>query len=290
MLSSSASLQVSQRLRYYRKIEIKSTADPSPFGKRLLEAFKGKSRTKIAQILQVSPSTMTDYVAGRIPPGETLLKISEITKCSLDWLLLGKGENNSYSKIEGDYIPVYFEEGVGYIIADLAAEQGEDISELVRDLATESLARRGFVTDQRYDSFNYIYFGERDERLVPAKILGEIAAGKPLHIFEHSEEVNVPEEFLPRGRETFLLRVRGESMVEEGILDGDLIVCVKADEPFQGETIVALIDGEAATVKKFYRRGTQIRLEPANKEYKPIVLRADRVQVQGIVVGIYRRK
>jgi repressor LexA len=125
-------------------------------------------------------------------------------------------------------------------------------------------------------------------RAVEVPLLGRVAAGVPIEAVENRETVVLPEELLGRG-ETFALRVRGDSMVDEGILDGDLIVVEsRADAP-NGATVVALVRGDA-TVKKLHReKGGRIRLVPANEKLAPIVARASDVEIRGVVIAVLRR-
>ena len=174
------------------------------------------------------------------------------------------------------------------IVGKLAREAGTDTAGAVRDLVIEALASRGLIRTEP-DAAELIFFGEQIPKLVPMKLLGEIAAGLPIDVFEFDETVLIAEDFVIPGRNNFVLRVKGDSMVEENIQDGDLIICYEAAEAHNGQTVVALIDGEKATVKKFYQEGRRIRLQPANKRYSPILIDADRVRIQGIVVGIQRR-
>jgi len=119
-------------------------------------------------------------------------------------------------------------------------------------------------------------------------LLGEVAAGKPIEPVEGADTIAVPEE-LGRGRNTFVLRVRGDSMVEEGIWDGDYIVVEGRPTAENGDTVVATINGEA-TVKKFYReRGGKIRLQPANETLQPIIARSSAVEIKGVVVAVLRK-
>ena len=119
-------------------------------------------------------------------------------------------------------------------------------------------------------------------------LVGRIAAGGPLLAEQEIEErIAVPE---PLGRNAdFLLRVKGDSMVEAGILDGDLVVIRKQDTANTGDIIVALIDDEEATLKRFRRRGSSIALEAANQSYETRVLGPDRVKIQGKLVSLVRR-
>jgi len=124
-------------------------------------------------------------------------------------------------------------------------------------------------------------------RAVAVRLLGEVAAGAPIEPIEGQETVALPEELLGRG-ETFVLRVRGDSMVEDGILDGDLIVVEARPNAENGATVVALVRGEA-TVKKLYRERGRVRLVPANARLRPMVVRGDDVEVRGRVVAVVRR-
>ncbi|HOM99618.1 MAG TPA: transcriptional repressor LexA, partial [Acidobacteriota bacterium] len=123
-------------------------------------------------------------------------------------------------------------------------------------------------------------------RTVP--LLGRIAAGMPIEAVADPEQVEIPE-FLLSKRPNYVLQVEGDSMIDEQIRDGDLIIVEQRDEVRQGETVVALIDEERATLKKFYREEGMIRLQPANPTLQPIWVEPERVRIQGVVVGLMRR-
>jgi repressor LexA len=116
--------------------------------------------------------------------------------------------------------------------------------------------------------------------------LGVVAAGTPIEPSEVPELVEVPESFLGNGN-NFALRVRGDSMIEEGIREGDTLIITRQAHAENGQTVVALVRGEA-TVKKFYRHGEEIELRPANSQMGPIRTAADEVEVVGVVVGLLR--
>jgi repressor LexA len=118
-------------------------------------------------------------------------------------------------------------------------------------------------------------------------LLGRVAAGEPIEALEDRDTIEVPESFLGTG-EHFALRVRGDSMIGDGIHDGDLILLRKQEDAENGQTVVALIDGEA-TVKRFYRKGPSVELHPANSGMEPLILEAEKVTVQGVVVGLIRK-
>lgn len=122
---------------------------------------------------------------------------------------------------------------------------------------------------------------------VELPLLGYIAAGEPIEVITQTETVLVPANLISHQRESFVLRVRGDSMIEEGILDGDYVVVEKQETANNGEIVVARVDGNFATLKKFYKEKDRIRLEPANAKMAPIY--AKDVKIQGKVAGIIRR-
>jgi repressor LexA len=128
--------------------------------------------------------------------------------------------------------------------------------------------------------------GEEDNQ-VP--LLGTVAAGQPIEAILTHDTISVPKDLQGRGR-TFALRVRGESMIDENIQDGDIIIVASQRTAENGQVVVALIDGNYATVKKFYREPEFIRLEPANPQFRPIFIKTpERIQIQGVVRGLIRK-
>ena len=130
--------------------------------------------------------------------------------------------------------------------------------------------------------------GDDDDRgEIP--LLGTVAAGQPIEAILSHDTIPVPRDLQGRGR-TFALRVRGDSMIEENIQDGDIIIVSSQKTADNGQVVVALIDGNYATVKKFYREPEFIRLEPANPQFKPIFIKTpERIQIQGVVTALIRR-
>jgi repressor LexA len=118
-------------------------------------------------------------------------------------------------------------------------------------------------------------------------LLGTIAAGRPIEAIETPESIEVPAQLRARGP-CFVLRVRGDSMIDDGILDGDWVVVEQRDHALNGEIVVALVDGSDATLKRIYQRPGEVHLAPANSEMAPIVLTPQRVRIQGVVVGQMR--
>lgn len=119
-------------------------------------------------------------------------------------------------------------------------------------------------------------------------LLGRIAAGRPIDALAGHEMVSVPPQLMPK-REGYALAVRGDSMREAGIFDGDVVIVESREQARSGEIVVALIDGEAATLKRYRPREGWIDLEPENPEFAVQRFAPDRVRVQGVVVGLMRR-
>ena len=119
-------------------------------------------------------------------------------------------------------------------------------------------------------------------------LAGLIAAGEPIEAVRGNELVAVPEDMIGR-RDVYVLKVRGESMVDEQVKDGDYVIVENRTDPRNGEMVVALLNGENATLKKFYREKSQIRLQPAHPTMKPIFVQDDELAIQGVVVGIMRK-
>jgi repressor LexA len=126
-------------------------------------------------------------------------------------------------------------------------------------------------------------------RPIAVPMMGRIAAGTPIEAIQNkSHVINMPPDLLTAG-EHFALEVRGDSMIEAGILDGDTALIKKTDAADTGDIVVALIDDEEATLKRFRRRGASIALEPANTSYEVRILPPNRVRIQGKLVGLFRK-
>ena len=125
-------------------------------------------------------------------------------------------------------------------------------------------------------------------RAVDLPLLGNVAAGVPIEAVVGTETVAVPENLVGK-RETYALRVRGDSMIDEQIRDGDVVIVEDRKTADNGEMVIALLRGTEVTLKKFYRDNGRIRLQPANERVQPLVVDANLVQIQGVVVGVVRR-
>lgn len=131
-----------------------------------------------------------------------------------------------------------------------------------------------------------VAFPEDEAAATRIPLAGRIAAGYPLEAIENPESLDLKDVFA-RSRGTFCLKVTGESMIDEQIRDGDYVICERRSEARNGETVVALLEGGEATLKKFYKERGRIRLQPANPDFSPIYV--ENVEIQGVVIGIIRR-
>ena len=151
---------------------------------------------------------------------------------------------------------------------------------------------RGFTPSVIEGNLGRVRTGSEDEsgRPVAVPVMGRIAAGTPVEAIQSKTQIiNMPPEMLSTTGEHFALEVRGDSMIEAGILDGDIALLRRTDGADTGDIVVALIDEEEATLKRFRRRGASIALEPANTAYEVRILPPNRVRIQGKLIGLYRK-
>ena len=154
-----------------------------------------------------------------------------------------------------------------------------------------NLERKGYIRRAHNES--------RAIEIIPPKgqtgatelpLLGLVAAGQPIEAITGNDTIAVPDELIPRRGRSYVLKVRGESMIDEHIKDGDFIVVQERNQADSGQTVVALVHGDSATVKRFYREpGGWIRLQPANPTMQPLRVNERDVIVQGVVVGVIRK-
>jgi len=154
-----------------------------------------------------------------------------------------------------------------------------------------NLERKGYIK-RAYNESRGIELVPSDvlPRAMSLPLLGTVAAGLPIEAVQVPESIGVPEDLVRRGGNHYVLRVRGNSMIDEQIRDGDFVIVNEKNTADNGEMVIALIDGTSATVKKFYReRDGRIRLQPANESMNPIYVHENDISIQGIVVGVLRR-
>jgi repressor LexA len=155
----------------------------------------------------------------------------------------------------------------------------------------ENLQRKGYIR-KSYNESRSIELVPTGTRIgaVELPLLGVVAAGLPIEAIEDRETIAVPEELLGRGGQNYVLRVKGDSMIDEQIRDGDYVIVNARQTAENGDMVVALVHGDSATVKKFYREPDgRVRLQPANPEMPPLYFDAADVRIQGVVVGVIRR-
>ncbi len=187
-----------------------------------------------------------------------------------------------------DFLEKYINE---HEYAPTLAEIGEYFG--LSSLATvhkhlHNLEQRGFIRRSHNHSRALEVTKASRARSRGLPLLGQVAAGAPIEAVEGHDSISVPDELVGRGN-TFCLRVRGESMIDEGIRDGDYIIVEEREAANNGETVVALL-GNEATVKKYYREANgSIRLQPANITMEPIYAREQDLKIRGVVVGLMRR-
>ncbi len=156
----------------------------------------------------------------------------------------------------------------------------------VAKLVTQ-LRRRGYLAPAPPNAKRWLAPPSRRAEGVTIPLLGVVAAGRPIEPVEVPEEIEVPAGMTGSG-ERYALRVRGDSMIEDGIHDRDVVVVRRARRAENGQTVVAVVDGEA-TLKRLHRSGEYVELRPANAALRPIRVRADQVEIRGILVGLLRR-
>jgi repressor LexA len=154
-----------------------------------------------------------------------------------------------------------------------------------------NLERKGYIK-RSYNESRAIEIlpTEATPRAIELPLLGAVAAGVPIEAMDANETLSVPESFVRHTGNHYVLRVRGNSMIDEQIRDGDFVVVNERKSADNGEMVIAMLNSNAATVKKFYReRDGRIRLQPANETMQPMYVHENDISIQGVVVGVLRR-
>ena len=192
-----------------------------------------------------------------------------------------------------DYISQFVEEqGYSPSLEEIAAAFGlssvATVHKHVKHLVDKGYLRKAWNRSRSVEPVP----AEETVESVHLPILGSVAAGSPIEAIEPdagtAEMLAIPAEMVPGTKDHYVLRVRGDSMIEDQICDGDLVVIEGRREARNGETVVALVDGTEATLKRFYRSGAQIKLVPANDTMSPLEFHASRVEIRGVVRGLIR--
>lgn len=153
----------------------------------------------------------------------------------------------------------------------------------------EALERRGHLHRDSNRARAIQLSSGADEGVRGVPLLGYVAAGRPIEAVSNPETLQIPEYFLPHRNKHFVLKVKGESMIDAHIQDGDYVVVESCETAHPGDMVVALIDDENVTLKKYYPEGSRIRLQPANETLEPIMVDSSRVKIQGVIVSVMRK-
>jgi repressor LexA len=184
------------------------------------------------------------------------------------------------------YSPSFEEIGEGLGLSSLAT-----VHKHITNLEKKGLLKREYNRSRSIDVLPVRGLFKRQVQKAPPELalplMGRIAAGQPIEAMENPETISLGD--ITRSKDVFVLQVKGESMRDEHIVDGDYVLVEKAATVRDGEIAVALVDGSDATLKRLYREGTTIRLQPSNATMKPIMVPAKAVHVQGRVIGVLRK-
>lgn len=201
------------------------------------------------------------------------MTLTKVQRKILDYL-------QSYSSEHG-YAPSFEEIADAFNYNSLAT-----VHEHLSNLDRKGYIRKSFNESRAIE----ILPSEVFPRAIELPIRGSVAAGLPIEAFEVNETIAVPDAFVRRAGDHYVLRVRGDSMIEDQISDGDYVVVHDRPAADNGEMVIAMLEDAGATVKRYYReRDGRIRLQPANASMSPIYVHESQVRVQGIVVGVMRR-
>ena len=157
----------------------------------------------------------------------------------------------------------------------------------------KNLTKKGYInqTESKFRTIELNVPNEyaiKDEEVVSVPLLGKVAAGNPIEAIENPNEYfSLPKEFVPKNHDVFTLEVNGESMINVGIFDGDIVIVKKQSNANNGEIVVAMTDENEVTLKRFYKESDHIRLQPENDFLEPIIL--NNVTILGKAIGLYRK-
>src|SRR6266705_4816259 len=181
------------------------------------------------------------------------------------------------------YSPSFEEIGQGLGLSSLAT-----VHKHISNLEKKGLLKRDYNRSRSIDVLPVRgMFKRTPPRDLSLPLMGRIAAGQPIEAVETPETISLGD--ITRSKDVFVLQVKGESMQDEHIVDGDYVLVEKTNSARDGEIVVALVEGSETTLKRFYREGDQIRLQPANTAMQPIMVPAALVQIQGRVIGVLRK-
>src|SRR5215472_2444082 len=205
-------------------------------------------------------------------------------------MAITKRQRQVYDFIHGfvqknGYSPSFEEIAAGMGLSSLAT-----VHKHIVNLEKKNLLKRDFNRSRSIDVLPVRGLFKRQSKSpveMALPLMGRIAAGQPIEAVENPETISLGD--ITRSKDVFVLQVKGESMKDEHIVDGDYVLVEKTESAHNGEIVVALVEGTDATLKRLYREGVNIRLQPSNVAMKPIVVPAKSVQVQGRVIGVLRK-
>ena len=189
---------------------------------------------------------------------------------------------------ENGYSPSFEEIGAGLGLTSLAT-----VHKHISNLEQKGLLKRDYNRSRSIDlvkprgRMRQMMSAQTVEQDLSFPLLGRIAAGRPVEAVENPESISLGD--FTRSKDVYVLQVKGESMQDEHIVDGDYVLVEKAQVSRDGEIVVALVNGSDATLKRIYTEGDKIRLQPSNAAMQPIVVPAASVQIQGRVIGVLRK-
>ena len=178
---------------------------------------------------------------------------------------------------EKGYAPSYREIGQAFGLSSTAT-----VAEHI-----QTLQSKGYLKTDHNEARSIAIIDDEKAEAIFLALAGLITAGEPIEAVETQEKIAIPADLVKDKTKTYVLKVKGQSMIEEGIFDGDYVVVEKNPQPKNGQVVVALLENSLATLKKFYKEANRIRLQPANSSMKPIF--AKNVLVQGVVRAVIRK-
>lgn len=272
---------------------------------RIADALGTNSVKEIAEKYGISEAAVYNWQKGSVPKVEILADVADSTSTSIHWLLTGQGEKKVRKPLtriadsvldKVDRHVTWDDEPVGRsvvfnsvaenVIDELARTQGKSFDRVIYDLVIESLEAKGLINTAPLESVKFI---RADIEWVSIKLLGYISCGDPIEAIPNEDQLLVAKTFPGDPRHMFVLIARGDSMRDMDIYDGDKIICRTDVNPQNGDAVIALVNGDSATCKRFYPRGDEIALVPANPDYKTRTYPADQVVIQGVVEEIQRK-
>lgn len=243
----------------------------------------------MAKILKMEKTSVFAWDQGSFPRWEILNRVRAEYGINLDWLIYGEGpkftfQNNKQSGAPETSEPVYdFDAILRRYIEQVAREDGISFERAVQRLVMTGLTERGLINTGIRDDVVLIPMGG----VFPMRVTMLVGGGPLVETFELDEWEMIQEEY--RGRDLFLARVIGDSMIGAGIDHGSRILCERIANIRNGQIVVAVVDGYESTVKTLERDRNIIRLVPANDQYQPQVYEQERVQILGVVILVMKK-